>query len=117
MGVYDWFQITTSKTPQQLTKYFEGNNIQPKSYPEVKFDQIQLVSADDKEWVISFKGPDQPGLLASAAKSLSDLGVSIKSARVHTWGRQIDDVFIVKASGEVQDLIQALRQRYQISVN
>lgn len=111
VGVYDWFQVTTSKTPQQLAKYFEGPSIQPRSFPEVKFDQIQLVSADDKEWVISFKGPDQAGLLASAAKALSDLGVSIKSARVHTWGRQIDDVFIVKASGEVQDLLQALRSR------
>lgn len=117
VGVYDWFQITTTRAPQQIAKFFESGAIQAKSFPEVKFDQIQLVSSDDKEWLISFKGADQPGLLASAAKSLSELGVSIKSARVHTWGRQIDDVFTVKASGDALELIKALKERYRIPVD
>lgn len=114
VGVYDWFQISTTKNIQQLTKILENAQVQSKPVPNVKFDGIQLISADEKEWVISFKGPDQTGLLASAAKSLSDLGASIKSARVHTWGRQVDDIFFVKALGEPQDLLSALRQRYQI---
>ncbi len=114
VGVYDWFQISTSKNLQQLNKILENAQVQSKPVPAVKFDGIQLISADDKEWVISFKGPDQTGLLASAARSLSDLGASIKSARVHTWGRQVDDIFFVKAMGEPQDLIAALRRRYQI---
>ncbi|WP_413613469.1 HD domain-containing protein [Bdellovibrio sp. HCB-110] len=114
VGVYDWFQVATSKNIQTLTKVLENAQVQSKPVPAVKFDAIQLVSADEKELVISFKGPDQAGLLASAARSLSDLGVSVKSARVHTWGRQVDDIFCVKADREPQELLASLRQRYQL---
>lgn len=115
VGVYDWFQVSTTRNIQQLTKILENTQVQSKNIPAVKFESIQLVSADEKEWVISFKGPDQSGLLASAAKSLSELGVSIKSARVHTWGRQVDDIFTVKSLGsEPQELIANLRQKYQL---
>lgn len=114
VGVYDWFQVATSKNVQQIAKVLENAKVQAKIIPIVKFDSIQLVSSDDKEWVISFKGPDQSGLLASAARSLSDSGVSIKSARVHTWGRQIDDIFVVKAGHDPQELLRALRVRYQL---
>ncbi|KHD88884.1 MAG: protein-PII uridylyltransferase [Bdellovibrio sp. ArHS] len=115
VGVYDWFQVSTTRHLSQLAKILENTKMQSKAIPSVKFDSIQLISSDDKEWVISFKGPDQAGLLASAAKSLSELGMSIKSARVHTWGRQVDDIFFVKAlEGEPQELIANLRQKYQI---
>lgn len=114
VGVYDWFQVSTSKNITQLAKILENSNIQSKPIPTVKFDQIQLVSADQKEWIISFKGPDQQGLLASAAKALSDANISIKSARVHTWGRQVDDIFIVKNNGMPQELISSLRQKYNL---
>lgn len=115
VGVYDWFQVVTSKNIQQLSRILENSQIQSKVIPQVKFESIQLISADEKEWVISFKGPDQAGLLASAARSLSDLGMSIKTAQVHTWGRQVDDIFFVKASGVPQELIESLRQRYGIN--
>ena len=115
VGVYDWFQVTTSKNLQQLTQILKNSNFKAKEAPQVKFDSIQLVSSDDKEWVISFKGPDQPGLLAAAAKSLSEVGVSIKSAQVHTWGRQVDDIFFVKAHGEMQNVIQNLKEHFKIA--
>ncbi|WII70983.1 HD domain-containing protein [Bdellovibrio sp. 22V] len=115
VGVYDWFQVTTSKSIPQIAKLLENSQLGTKPVPDVRFDSIQLVSADDKEWVISFKGPDQAGLLASAARSLSDAGVSVKSARVHTWGRQVDDIFFVKTlSGEPQELIASLKSKYKI---
>lgn len=114
VGVYDWFQVTTSKNLQQLSQILKNSQLKGKEVPLVKFDSIQLVSSDDKEWVISFKGPDQSGLLASAAKSLSEAGVSIKSAKVHTWGRQVDDIFFVKAQGQSGDLIQHLKEKFKI---
>lgn len=112
VGVYDWFQVTSTRTVQQLSRLFENANFVPKTIPEVKFDDISLVSADTQEWVISFKGPDQSGLLASAAKALSDLNCSVKSASVHTWGRQIDDVFTVCAGENIENLLHELRRRY-----
>lgn len=111
VGVYDWFQVTSSRNLAALAKMIENASVQSKPVPAVKFDTIQIVSADDKEWVVSFKGADQPGLLASAAKALSDAGMSIKSARVHTWGRQVDDIFVVKPSGDAQELVKTLSER------
>jgi [protein-PII] uridylyltransferase len=76
--------------------------LKAKEIPRPRFDQIQWVSADDKEWVLSFKGPDQAGLLAAATKAITELDLSIRSAQVHTWGRQVDDVFFIKAHPEIQ---------------
>ncbi|MFS4459880.1 HD domain-containing protein [Bdellovibrio sp. HCB2-146] len=101
VGVYDWFQLQTTKSPQQITQLLKAN-IKSKELPHPKFDQIQWVSADDKEWVLSFKGPDQSGLLAAATKALSDLDLSIRGAQVHTWGRQVDDVFFLRASSGIE---------------
>lgn len=114
VGVYDWFQVTTQKDVSQLNKIFAHFNGKVKPLPEVQFDEVQLMSADEREWVISFKGLDQAGLLASAAKSLSDCGASIKSARVHTWGRQVDDIFTVKAQENPEELIKKLKLRYSL---
>lgn len=112
VGVYDWFQVSSSRPVTALIKILENSSTQSKPIPNVKFDSIQVVSADEKEWVVSFKAADQAGLLASAARALSDLGVSIKSARVHTWGRQVDDIFVVKAQGEPEQIVSALQDRF-----
>lgn len=115
IGVYDWFQITTQKPLQQLTNILNSSELKAKALPKVQFASIQLVSADENEWVISFKGSDQPGLLASASQALNDLGLCVTSARVHTWGRQVDDIFIVKAEdGDPRVLVENLCQRYQV---
>lgn len=115
IGVYDWFQITTQKPLQQLSHILKSSELKPKNLPKVHFASIQLVSADESEWIISFKGPDQPGLLASASQALNDLGLCVTSARVHTWGRQVDDIFIVRAEdGDPQTLVRNLCHRYQI---
>jgi [protein-PII] uridylyltransferase len=114
VGVYDWFQVSTQKNLQVLTNMLKNAQTVNKEIPQVKFDNIQLVSSDDKEWIISFKGADQAGLLAAAAKSLSEQGVSIKSARVHTWGRQVDDIFILKADGDANILMTSLKTKFSI---
>lgn len=115
VGVYDWFQVSSTRSPAQLTQFLAAASQSHKPIPSVRFESIQLVSSDDSEWVISFKAADQNGLLASAAKALSELGVSIKSARVHTWGRQVDDIFMVKPQGESpQILIEALKAKYSL---
>jgi [protein-PII] uridylyltransferase len=101
VGIYDWFQLQTSKTPQQIAQLLKAN-LKAKEIPRPKFDQIQWVSADEKEWVLSFKGPDQSGLLAAATKAITELDLSIRSAQVHTWGRQVDDVFFIKPRVDVE---------------
>lgn len=95
LGVYDWFEVKTTKNAQQILKFLAL--AEPKSGSEkthrVRFDAIELVASDEREWVISFRGRDQSGALAAAAEALFERGASIKWAKVHTWGRQIDDIF------------------------
>jgi [protein-PII] uridylyltransferase len=99
IGVYDWFEVKTSKTPAQLQKLV-GNVVvsgsKEKTY-DVRFDAIELVSSDEREWTISFRGRDQSGALTAAARALFDAGAEVRWAKVHTWGRQIDDVFGIAA--------------------
>jgi len=96
-GVYDWFQISTSRTPALLEKWL---NSAPKEVsvtePSVKFMEIDIVSQTPEEWVISFRGTDQKGCLLAATSKISGIGCEILSARVHTWGRQIDDLFHIR---------------------
>ncbi len=96
IGVYDWFRIGSNKSSQQLVAMLNAK-IPNKALPHPRFDQIQWVSTEGSEWVISFKGPDQAGFLATAAKTLSQAGLSIHAAQAHTWGRQVDDVFFIEA--------------------
>ena len=63
---------------------------------ETSFSQIDLVTSDDSEWVFSFRAKDKKGLLLSAIQTLHNENMEIVWAKVHTWGRQIDDVFGIK---------------------
>lgn len=96
-GVYDWFQVSTTRTPAILEKWL--SNAPEKvsvTGPEVKFLEIDIVSQSPEEWVVSFRGTDQKGCLLAATSRISGLGCEIRSARVHTWGRQIDDLFHIR---------------------
>ena len=84
------------------------------------FDEIECLSRNDDEWILSFRGKDVRGALFAAADALSSEGVSITWAKVHTWGRQIDDVFgiappIVDSEmdreGYLESLLRRLRRK------
>ncbi len=109
-GVYDWFQVVTTKKTALIEKLLRSAALESRSLPSVKFTHIELTSRDEFEWVLSFKGIDQAGLLATAAQALAQRGISIRSAQVHTWGRQIEDVFMVKPEGEVAQLMESLQK-------
>ncbi|MES2857072.1 MAG: hypothetical protein V4692_14485, partial [Bdellovibrionota bacterium] len=100
LGVYDWFEVKTSKSAAQVKKVLSQSLVSSPSLGaastrrfEVCFDSIELISQDENEWVISFRGRDQQGALFEAARALFELGLQIRWSKVHTWGRQIDDVF------------------------
>ena len=46
--------------------------------------------------VIEVNGRDRPGPLYDVAKTLKDLGLSISSAHIGTYGERVVDVFYVK---------------------
>lgn len=112
IGVYDWFEVKTEKTAAQLTKLvgLALTKTAVASKP-VKFDEITLASQTADEWVISFKGRDQAGALLQAAIWLAKNNAEIQWARVHTWGRQIDDVFGVKPLGDAREFLARLRDQ------
>ncbi len=80
--------------------------------PKVQFQSIALMSQDEEEWILSFKGRDQRGLLLAAALSIKEEGLSIRWARAHTWGHQVEDVFSVRPLGEVEALLRRLSARF-----
>ncbi|MCJ8276803.1 MAG: HD domain-containing protein, partial [Bdellovibrionales bacterium] len=91
MGAYDWFFVRTNKDLKVLKKQLLHNtSFQPE---RCSFSQIDLMSADENEWVLSFRAKDKKGLLVSAIQSIYDQNLEIIWAKVHTWGRQIEDIF------------------------
>ena len=112
LGAYNWFQVTTKKPLVQIRNWISAADFKVKPPPKVIFQKVSLVSQDQKEWVFSFKGVDQPGCLAAAANALAEEGVNLRSARVHTWGRQIDDLFSVEPRGEALALLARLQKRF-----
>lgn len=102
LGVYDWFQIKSTKTVAQLQKLMELVPSESES-STVASDKnvatiplkVSLISEAEGEWVFSFRGADAKGILLRAAQILYDIGLQIRWAKVHTWGHQVDDIFAV----------------------
>lgn len=132
-GVYDWFEVKTQKTAKQIEKLIllalsrsaaaedpaaEAQSIASNKTSTkqklVLFDRVTLVASDADEWVISFRGKDQPGALLQAARALLDEGLAIRWARVHTWGRQIDDVFGVESASDLS-VVERLNAKFVIT--
>jgi [protein-PII] uridylyltransferase len=117
LGVYDWFEVKSSKTPSQIMKVLglalaQSRPLSVIGKKGVRFDEIEVVAADEREWVVSFRGRDQSGALVTAARALYESGAQIHWAKVHTWGRQIDDVFGVgPVSMGVEKLTEELSWR------
>lgn len=133
LGVYDWIEVKPPRQLKGLEAKLDKLLAAPSSVsmPAHKrsdgvsaaadfsgtFSSVTLLSQSDSEWVISFRGRDFRGALLRAVAALADLGLSIQWAKVHTWGRQIDDVFGVQpASGQALDeILNRLRSRLGVS--
>jgi [protein-PII] uridylyltransferase len=105
VGVYDWFQVGSSKSIPVLEKMLKNYKRISQEVPKVLYDDISWVSQDAEEWVLGFTGKDQPGFLTTATAALAALNLNIKSARVHTWGQQVNDLFTLRAPGKSSDEI------------
>lgn len=127
-GVYDWFEVKSQKTVKQIEKLLglslastlSSSASETKvsvAAKAVKFDHVTLVSSGKEEWIISFRGKDQQGALLQAARALLEEDLEIHWARVHTWGRQIDDVFGVKPSSKTTSvmLVEMLNRKFSTS--
>lgn len=109
-GVYDWFKIDVDKPIKQLRKRYKSIKVNQLTVPEVFFDKIVVVSESDKEVLISFRGKNQRGALLAAANALSNEGLVIQWARVHTWGQQIDDTFSVKNQNNLLECLRSIKK-------
>lgn len=111
VGVYDWFCLRTEKPARQIAKWLAleaPSHIEP---PQVQFQSIDVMSQEEEEWILSFRGRDQRGLLFAAASALTKEGSNLRWARAHTWGNQVEDVFSIRPFGEVEPLLERLRRR------
>ncbi len=112
VGVYDWFCVRTDKPAKQISQWLNLPATSEIKLPDVKFQSIDLMAQDQDEWIFSFRGKDQRGLLVSAADALAKERLSLRWARAHTWGQQVDDIFSVRPLGEVEKVMERLKQRF-----
>ena len=79
-------------------------------------------AASDTATVIEVSGADRPGLLAELSRTLTDLGLSIRSAHVAGYGeRAVDSFYVVDRKGrkvfaeqlltEIQTALEAVLER------
>ena len=111
VGVYDWFCLRTEKPARQIAKWLELKAPLDVEPPRVQFQSIDVMSQEEEEWILSFRGRDQRGLLFAAASALTKEGSNLRWARAHTWGNQVEDVFSIRPFGEVEPLLERLRRR------
>ncbi len=113
-GVYDWFQVRTSLTKAELMTRMQKTDLVSAStnskLDKVHFDTVEMISQSEEELVIVFTGRDQSGLLLKAAQALSAQNLNIRWAKVHTWGRQIQDLFAVDLPEDVPRVLELIRQ-------
>lgn len=110
-GIYDWFCLDYSGSPESLLKRLELFSRQPsRRAPMVEWESVQKI--DGEFPTILFKGLDQRGLLWSAAESLSEAGLEIRSAVVQTWGQKAEDLFVVKAPKNDPDWFAKLERLF-----
>jgi [protein-PII] uridylyltransferase len=114
IGVYDWLCLRTEKPARQIGKWLSSDRklTGPSATPKVRLQSIDLVSCEAEEWILSFRGRDQRGLLLAAAQALAEENLSVRWARVHTWGQQVEDVFGIRPFGELEPLLERLRARF-----
>lgn len=101
LGVYNWFQVKSSRSVSILEQRLKLAMNKPKPIPNVRFSEVKIVSEDPESCLISFRGIDQKGALAVAANSLFEAELVLRWARVHTWGNQIDDLFSVALDSDI----------------
>jgi [protein-PII] uridylyltransferase len=113
-GVYDWFQVRTpfqkAELKRKLSK-LQNTSADFKKLEKVLFESVELISKGDDECIIAFTGRDQSGLLLKAALSLANENLDVKWAKVHTWGRQIQDLFAVKSRPDIDLLIESIKMK------
>lgn len=116
IGVYDWFLVKNNVSLSALKKRLESQTLVENILVEKIFDEIEFFE-DSEEWIIVFKGKDQKGMLLQAAQSLMDLGLNIKWAKVHTWGRNVDDIFGIYPQQKVDKSAILLKLRSRLIKN
>ena len=115
LGAYDWFCLAGDRAPARVRQWMTAPAQPAPEVAGVTFARVELTATDQVEWTITCSGPDRRGLLVTAARVFCELGLSLRWARVHTWGGRVDDVFGVTPSGDPDDVIARLKARLTIA--
>jgi [protein-PII] uridylyltransferase len=110
LGAYDWFCLKGARSSARVRAWLERPEV-ASAAPRAPFESVELTARDAGEWTFSLRGRDQRGLLLSAARAISDLGLGLRWARVHTWGQQVEDVFGVTPLGDADEVLARLKAR------
>ncbi|MCI5044753.1 MAG: [protein-PII] uridylyltransferase [Aquisalinus sp.] len=92
VGKFDAAIASLDTIDLQLTSRFGDRNRMFDVEAEVLFDQ----EASEDALIVEARGMDRPGLLYELSSALRDVGVSIKSAYVATYGELAIDTFYIQ---------------------
>ena len=73
----------------------------PPAPPSVRFDD----AASSNSTLLEVRAPDKVGILHNITKTIADMGLDIRHARVQTIGNEVVDTFYVRTSagGKMSD--------------
>ncbi len=109
--VYDWFKLSEQLDAQQFYRKLE---LAPKvmQKPSLRFQEIDVIETNSEQITLGFYGKDRKGLLYLAAQSLAELSANVLSAKVSTWGRRVEDYFVIENSfTDLEAFLKALRSK------
>ncbi len=109
--VYDWFKVQGKLSVESVEKRLQWE-LKEFELPEARFDTVEILSPNARTLTLSFAGKDQKGLLYLASRILSEKSADIVSVVAHTWGRRVEDLFVVKNDfGELENFLDDVRKK------
>jgi len=86
----------------------------PRQLKELKIPASVTLTAEtqDHEAILNITASDRPGLLATIALVLVEVGLEIMSARITTLGERVEDIFVV--ASKKGESLQNGQKRYEI---
>lgn len=112
-GAYNWVKVSTKNLTQKQLEQRIQHSQKQETLKELEFVSFHFERTSENRGVLVFKAKDQNGFLVGLLSRLSQLGLNIQYAQIHTWGQRIEDSFEVQAGPQFEELCRQIESRIQ----
>jgi [protein-PII] uridylyltransferase len=110
VGVYDWFLVSQKKLKAKMLEQrleslrapvpdqgllVRGVGAMPP--PPWRSGELNPMGSESSLFQLVLRGEDRSGLLVSTCEIFLQLGIEVVTARIQTWGKLAEDIFVLKA--------------------